>query len=303
MVDRLWPTYRGWHLERGYYARPERVHALAALQRHMPELVPLCERLVETAGGAELLGRFLPLWRPPAYILGGSQAVRAGAEPILVRNYDFSPRPTDGVILRSRWGDRRVIAILDCLWGCLDGMNDRGLAVSLAFGGRRVMGEGFAVPLILRYLLETADSAAQAAALLARLPSHMAYTVTACDAAGDHVTAMLAPDRPPRIGKAAVATNHQGEVDWYRHARATATVERERLISACLARDPVGDDELIDLFLQPPVYSRAFAQGFGTQYTAVYRPHRGELQLRWPGASWTLSFDDFPQAERRVAFR
>ena len=255
------------------------------------------------AGGDGLLARFLPLWRPPAYILGGSQAVRAGSEPILVRNHDFSPRPTDGVILHSHWGDRRVIAMVDCLWGCLDGMNDRGLAASLAFGGRRVMGEGFAAPLILRYLLETAESAAQAADLLARLPSHMAYTVTLCDAAGDHATAMLAPDRPPKVGRSTVATNHQGEVDWYRHARATATVERERFIRTRLADGEMGDEALIDTFLQPPVYSRAFAQGFGTQYTAAYRPHRGELELRWPDASWRLSFDDFPQDERRVAFR
>jgi predicted choloylglycine hydrolase len=301
--ERLWPSYRSWHLSRGYYGRPERVHAAAALRQHMPELYPLYERLTELAGGAELVGRFLPLWCPPPYILGGSHAVRVDGEPMLVRNYDFSPRLTDGIILRSRWGDRQVIAMLDCLWGCLDGMNDRGLAVSLAFGGRRVMGEGFAVPLILRYVLETASTTAEAAALLSRLPAHMAYTVTVCDASGEHATAMLGPDRPALIGKAPVATNHQGQVEWYKHARATATLERERLLSARLAQEPLSDDALIAAFLEPPVYSRAFAQGFGTQYTAVYLPRRGELTLRWPDSSWTLSFATFPEGVRRILFK
>ena len=41
----------------------------------------------------------------------------------------------------------------DCLWGLLDGINDAGLAVSLAFGGRATR-EGFGIPLVVRYLLE-----------------------------------------------------------------------------------------------------------------------------------------------------
>ena len=34
-------------------------------------------------------------------------------------------------------------------------MNDAGLAVSLTFGGRRALGTGFGIPLVVRYLLET----------------------------------------------------------------------------------------------------------------------------------------------------
>ena len=36
----------------------------------------------------------------------------------------------------------------DCLWGLLDGMNDDGLGVSLTFGGRRVLGDGFGIPIV-----------------------------------------------------------------------------------------------------------------------------------------------------------
>ena len=58
----------------------------------------------------------------------------------------------------------------DCLWGLLDGMNDAGLAVSLTFGGRRALGDGFGIPLVVRYLLETCDDVAEARETLARLP-------------------------------------------------------------------------------------------------------------------------------------
>ncbi len=74
---------------------------------------------------------------------------------MLVRNYDYHPALWDGVLLSSSWTGRRVIAMLDSLWGVLDGINEDGLAVSLAFGGRQVVGEGFGMPLILRYVLET----------------------------------------------------------------------------------------------------------------------------------------------------
>ena len=46
----------------------------------------------------------------------------------------------------------------DCLWGLLDGVNDAGLAVSLTFGGRRVLGDGFGIPIVIRYLLETCET-------------------------------------------------------------------------------------------------------------------------------------------------
>ncbi len=66
----------------------------------------------------------------------------------------------------------------DCLWGLLDGMNDAGLAVSLTFGGRRVLGDGFGIPIVVRYLLETCDDVASARETLARLPYSLAHNLT-----------------------------------------------------------------------------------------------------------------------------
>ena len=112
-------------------------------------------------------------------------------------------------------------------------MNEAGLAVSLSFGGRRAVGDGFGIPIVLRYVLEFCRTAAEAAEVLRRVPTHMAYNVTAIDRTGAFFTAQLAPDRPALIGEAPLATNHQGDVEWQRHADATASVERERFLRAC----------------------------------------------------------------------
>ncbi|HAJ19087.1 MAG TPA: hypothetical protein DCL95_03350, partial [Rhodospirillaceae bacterium] len=64
-------------------------------------------------------------------------------------------------------------------WGVLDGVNEKGLAVSLTFGGRRAVGEGFGIPVILRNILEFCATVEDAAKVLAEVPTHMAYNVTA----------------------------------------------------------------------------------------------------------------------------
>ena len=62
--------------------------------------------------------------------------------------------------------------------------------------------------------------------MLARVPIHMAYNVTALDRLGHRVTVDLSPDRTPTVTRSPVATNHQEQVEWMQHAQATASVER-----------------------------------------------------------------------------
>jgi predicted choloylglycine hydrolase len=266
----------------------------------MPVLMPIYERLCALAGASDLSARFLSLYRPPPYINGCSQAVWHGGEPVLVRNYDYDPRLCDGLILHTAWAGGRVIASIDCLWGCLDGMNEAGLAVSLSFGGRRAVGDGFGIPIVLRYVLEFCRTAAEAGEVLRRVPTHMAYNVTAIDRTGAFFTAQLAPDRPALIGEAPLATNHQGDVEWQRHADATASVERERFLARVLSKPTTTAPQLADAFLRPPLHSQAYERGYGTLYTAIYRPARGEVEYRWPEASWTFSFAAFGQGVRRI---
>lgn len=290
-----WPAYKRWWAREGLVARPTYRECLNALKQHMPELTPLYEALCALAGGGDSEARFLSFFGPPPYLSGCSQAIWPGAEPLLVRNYDYNPAAFDALVLRSGWMGRAVMGVSDGLWGLVDGVNDAGLALSLTFGGRREVGEGFGVPLIIRYVLQTCETAEEAGRALARIPTHMSYNVTALDAARRHVTVYMAPDRPAVISSAAVATNHQERVEWSSHARFTATVERERFLLGrlTLRREPA--EKFIGAFTRPPLYSTAFNAGFGTLYTAAYRPRSGSLELIWPGRRWAQSLDAFEE--------
>lgn len=302
LFETHWPAYRTWWLREGDEARPSYLASRRALKQHMPELLPLYEELCELAGGGDQAARFLSFYCPPPYLSGCSQAIWPGDEPILVRNYDYSPHAFDAVVMRSAWLGRAVMGVSDGLWGLVDGVNDAGLAVSLTFGGRRVVGDGFGVPIILRYVLQVCETAEEAGRVLQRIPTHMSYNVTVVDAQRKHVTAYLAPDRPALLSRAAVATNHQERVEWSHHARLTATVERERFLLQRLTLHVEPQEKFIGAFLKPPLYSIAFSAGFGTLYTAIYRPWTRALELRWPGAVWRLGIDAFEEGTRRVSF-
>ena len=300
LFEEYWPSYRKWWLREGQEARPTYRESRRALQKHMPEILPLYDEICERAGGGDQAARFLSFYCPPPYLSGCSQAVWPGKEPVLVRNYDYAPEAFDSLILRTKWQGRGVIGTSDGLFGLVDGVNEAGLAISLTFGGRRIVGTGFGVPLILRYVLQTCTDTEEAGRALARLPTHMSYNVTVLDAKRRYLTAMMAPDRPTIITHAAVATNHQENIDWVSHARFTATVERERFLLQRLTLHVDPEEKFIGAFLKPPLYSTAFTAGFGTLYTAVYRPRKRQMEVRWPGAVWPFSFTDFQESARRI---
>ena len=297
-----WPAYQRWWRREGAAARPTYLECRGALERYMPEILPLYEILAAKAGGRDEPARFLSYWCPPRYLTGCSQAIWPGDEPLLVRNYDYAADAFDAVILATGWQGHRVVGTSDGLFGLVDGMNDAGLVVSLTFGGRQAVGEGFGVPLILRYILQTCDTAEEAGRVLARVPSHMSYNVTVLDRDRRYLTAYLAPDRETQITRTPVATNHQERVEWSSHARFTATVERERFLLQRLQLHPETRERFIGAFLRPPLYSTAFDQGFGTLYTAAYRPRAGKMEVHWPGTRWDLALDRFEEGTRTIVF-
>jgi predicted choloylglycine hydrolase len=301
--EAMWPAYRSWYLKEGEDARPSLSECRDRLEEHMPELVPTYERLVELAGGDELAARFLSLYRPPGFVVGCTQAAwtRDNA-PVLVRNYDYPATRAEGIVYSTAWTGRRVIGMSDCLWGLLDGVNDAGLAVSLTFGGRRVVGEGFGIPVVIRYLLETCETVAEAQEALARLPVHAAQNVTLLDRSGALGTACLSPDRDPEIGPVPAATNHQREDDWPDYAAAVRTFERERYVLDLLEQPEMTRDDFIRAFLEPPLYSTAFSSGFGTIYTAAYHPAEGRADYLWPDFTLSQTFDRFVETEHTQAF-
>ncbi|MDX1482787.1 MAG: C45 family peptidase [Woeseiaceae bacterium] len=304
IFQNAWPSYSRWWLSEGDDARPSYLVCRRAMRRHMPELLPLYEEWCELAGGGDQEARFLSLYCPPAYLSACSQAIWTGPEPLLVRNYDYDPRYFDALVLRTRWlGERRVLGMADCLVGLLDGINDAGLAVSLTFGGPRITGEGFGIPLIIRYLLETCSTTREATRALTRIPCHMAYNVTVLDKAGGRATVMLTPGQDARVTRTPVATNHQPGSTLRNTSRVQTSVDRERFLLRRLTMHVETAERFVAAFLRPPLYSTAFASGYGTLYTAAYRPLAGELRLHWPGAEWTLSLDRFEPGTRVIGYR
>lgn len=298
VFEEKWPHYKTWFLREGEAARPSYATSARMLRAHMPELMPAYERAVELAGGGDLAARMLSLYRPPPYLAACSQGVwtRDGG-PVLVRNYDYAPSRFEGVVWHTRLLEKQVIGMTDCLWGLLDGMNDDGLAVSLTFGGGRVLGDGFGIPIVMRYLLETCATVEEARATLARLPYSLSHNLTIADRTGEVLTAYLSPDREPIFRAFPAATNHQGIVEWPEQARATRTIERERTVVRLLDDPEVDAAGFTDAFLRAPLFSTAYAHGFGTLYTAVYRAAEGVAEVRWPTSSWQLSFDGYEDME------
>ncbi|KOT52252.1 MULTISPECIES: C45 family autoproteolytic acyltransferase/hydolase [Streptomyces] len=282
----LWQDMEGLLTEEG--RTPEGAGRVRALFRtHMPELMPVLDRLA------------VQLDRPEARAFLTHAALRPfspactqiGRNGTLLRNYDFPPDQCEGTIVSSCFL-RPVIGMQDVLWGLLDGMNDAGLAVSLTFGGRSVYGRGFAILIVVRYLLETCDTIGEAVGRLRSLPIAVPQNLTLVDAT-KAVTVFVGPDMSPTVAPDACAANHQHLPVTDEQERASRTQERLRAIRAA------GAD--VAAMLKPPLYRSVDEQGLGTLYTARYRPVEGRVTYYWPGESWQQSFGDFVPGSRTVA--
>ena len=59
-------------------------------------------------------------------------------------------------------------------------------------------------------------------------------------------------------------------------------------------------EQLVGRFLEPPLRSDAYELGFGTLYTAVYRPAGLAIDYRWPGSSWKHTIGSFADGQHEV---
>lgn len=300
--DLYWPAYRAWLASKGAAYATDLKTAQDALKYYMPEMVPTYKRLCKLTNADKLAARFLTGYQPPAFISGCSQAVLTGGAVQLVRNYDYHPNLIEGAQLLTAWNGKKVIGTSDCLAGLLDGMNEDGLAVSLTFGGRKEVGQGFGIPFILRYVLEFCSNVEEAVEALVRVPSHMSYNVTVLDKTGAFKTVQLAPDKAPLVTDADFTTNHQGQVDWPENALFNRTVERAAFLENWLSEKGQDPEKLVDAFMRQPLYNTHFAEGFGTLYTVVYRPVEGTVRLLWPQHAVLQSFDDFQEQYQLITF-
>jgi predicted choloylglycine hydrolase len=266
----------------------------------MPELMPIYHQLLHLTGGGDLEARFLTMFCPPAYMSACSQVAWIKGSTSLIRNYDYSFKMFEGTMLYTNWL-QPVMGVSDCTWGLLDGMNASGLAASLTFGGRKVTGDGFGIPLVIRYVLEKATNVKSALDILCRIPVHMAYNVTLVDKAKEYATIYLSPDRDPVIVDSAVATNHQVEVEWTDYASLTGTIERKRHLEDLVLSPNETEASMLRHFLHPPLYSTNFEKSFGTLYTVLYQIEQGAAYIQWPELELKKTFTSFTE-ERVVPF-
>jgi predicted choloylglycine hydrolase len=268
-------------------------------EEHMPELVPVLDRLAAQLPDPALAATALThVGMRPFY----AACTATGVAGVLLRNYDFPPDECDRAIVSSTFL-RPVIGMNDSGWGLLDGMNDAGLAACLTFGGRFVHGYGFTILMGLRYVLETCDTVEQAVAVFERLPISLAQNVVLVDRE-QSVTLYLGPDldAPIRAGEPTLscATNHQHLPVPERQERESRTQERLATVRKAAADDdPVATTRAA--LLRPPLHVDAFDDGYGTLYTAEYHPAAGRVSYHWPdGSSWSQSFAAFAPGERVV---
>lgn len=283
-----WPQMQALLTEEG--RTPDGAARVRALfGAHMPELVPVLDRLA---------GQLHRSDRPEADVFLTHAALRPfsqactqiGRDGTLLRNYDLRPDQCEGTIVSSCFL-RPVIGMQDLLWGLLDGMNDAGLAISLTWGGRSVYGCGFAILIVVRYLLETCDTVDEAVDRLRSLPVAVPQNLTLVDPT-QAVTVFVGPDMSPTVAPDACAANHQHLPVSDEQERATRTQERLRAVRAA------GVD--VAAMLEPPLYRSVDEQGSRTLYTAHYRPLEGRVTYCWPGESWPQSFGDFTPGSRTV---
>jgi predicted choloylglycine hydrolase len=285
-LETLWPAADNWLTDEG--RTPEgAARARKLFEKHMPELAPLLDRLAKqldrpTAGTLLTMAAIRPFF---------SGCTQTGGNGRLLRNYDFPVDECEGTIVRSDFL-RPVIGMQEGGWGLLDGMNDAGLAVSLTFGGRKVQGPGFAIIIVLRYLLETCETVTEAVERLRTIPIMVPQNVTLVDAERA-VTVYVGPDIELTEAPDACAANHQHLPVPDDEERGSRTQERLAAI-----RESGAD---LSAMLRPPLYRAGFDDGWGTVYTADYRPDEGRVTYHWPSQSWEQSFGRFDSETRSIA--
>ncbi len=295
LFNKNWPAYRAWYLDEGEEARPSYLECISALQEYMPELYPLYQDILKLLNCDDLQARFISLYCPPTFYSACSQLIYKKEQTALIRNYDFPAFLCEGTILRSKWFDKQVIAMADCVWGVLDGINDAGLAVSINYGGRLVEGKGFGITLVVRYMLETCLNVEDAIAVLKRVPVHLDYNIALLDKHGNHATVMIAPDREPLVTQESTSTNHQDPIETGKPLFLEDSGTRLEALNWINANHETSLAHTVTQFLHTPLYRPHDSNASGTLYTVVYKPAAGQVSYIWPQHILNLTFDHFPE--------
>lgn len=283
-----------WYRGTGLALPPTAAECRAQLRHHMPELLDLYERACALVGEDDLAPQILSQFKPPPSARGCTQAVWLGAEgPALIRNYDYPLDVVSAHIESASWFGREVICKGQRPWGgCSDGMNADGLVASLTFGGSAAQGPGFAIILVVRYILETCSRVPEAVAALCRIPVARSQNVTVLDKTGSHATVFLSPERAPIVSRTPVCANHQDvALSSGLSAYVASSLARQQTALRALAEPEATLATLTEAFLAAPLYSRKASSP--TVYSAIYRPAALTVDYLWPGHVMTQRIGSF----------
>jgi hypothetical protein len=296
-----WRTYLNqyWSMSREW-ARPP-LTPLADLrglmQRDMPELLPDFDALAGALpewGPAGL--QALANWNLVPFFQGCSVTRSlASGRPTLLRNYDLGIDDTAGIFHLETLPDGHwLLGSAEAGWGYLDGVNSRGLAATITFGGRFTAADGWSIPILMRYILATCSTVDEGAAFLKRVPHRLAQNFLLVDKHGGSNVVYASGDLGVTVVEGGTAcTNHQDKVYVPDHAAFVRTVER-----LAYMQQAAGALTLADM-LRPPLYNTQYQHHFGTLYSAEYDPTLGTARYAWPGQELLLT-PDSPEAELTV---
>ena len=211
----------------------------------------------------------------------------------LIRNYDYSPKLLEGTWLASIFLGRRVVAMSDCLWGVLDGMNEAGLAISLSFGGRPQLVTGFRHPESCDTYWNSPLTSTKRWLSLAGTGAHVLYDLDA--GSRRRLRTGFRQSRPRDRGAGAPRGDQPPrQPEWTRHGAATThSVEREIRSSQALHGGSTPNETWT--FPEAPVYQTSYGMGYGTLYTASIGPPRlRSNRVAW--RAWQQTCASFWQA-------
>jgi hypothetical protein len=94
------------------------------------------------------------------------------------------------------------------------------------------------------------------------------------------------------VSRLQATTNHRlDRVEHPSHAARFNSVGRLSKLDELRSGDQ-SVEHFVAALLAPPLRNDQFESGFGTLYTADYRPADGVATWHWPETSWTRGFDD-----------
>ncbi len=260
----------------------------------------------EIGGIAE--GLDIPMERAVTYFgNGGLRMPTGGCSAVMScgvygRNYDFRPRQYEArfALVQAR-GSYASIGSSHQLTGRLDGMNERGLSLGLHLVKARPHAPGLSSAVLVRRLLDSCATTAEAIETLRRLPHAMQYNYSLLDAGGVAAVVEAAPGAVAvRMGDWLACTDHFQSPQLKRLNRRVAhSIGRLPPLEGFAARGLSAEQTFTALNNTASPAFHNYPNGTQTLHTIVAEPVKRRLLIGIGGDAAALEEDmldvDFPR--------